>query len=158
MDSLEQLASYRRCNERICGSWRTFQDTRRQRLLERERFGHAAERATESIIEDLFTLVLDWTLGNINHQVGYADILLTRLGTKVKWPTADSTHSRARRRPTRARALGYDAAGSPNFRQCISDRCVTDICLARKMPRLDGTSEAPTIATETVRCTPDGSV
>lgn len=82
MSGFEQLASYRRCNERICSSWRSFQDTRLERLREHERFGHAAERATESVIEDLFTTVLDWTPGDLNHQVGYADLLLTRLGIK----------------------------------------------------------------------------
>ncbi len=82
MDSFEQLASYRRCSERICGSWGSFQAMRQQRLREQQRFGHAAERATERIIEDLFTTVLDWTPGDLNHQVGYADILLTRLGIK----------------------------------------------------------------------------
>jgi hypothetical protein len=82
METLEHLASYRRCTGRIGANWQAFQDKRLDRLRERERFGHAAERATENIIEDLFTLVLDWSLGDINHQVGYADILLTRLGIK----------------------------------------------------------------------------
>lgn len=80
--TFEDLASYRRCTERIGVNWPAFQDKRLDRLRERERFGHGAERATENIVEDLFTLVLDWSLADINHQVGYADILLTRLGIK----------------------------------------------------------------------------
>lgn len=63
-------------------NWQTFQDTRLQRLREQERFGHAAERAAENVIEDLFTTVLDWAKSDINHQVSYADLLLTRLGIK----------------------------------------------------------------------------
>lgn len=82
MERVENLAAYRRCVERISASWHQFQARRLERLRERERFGHAAERATESIIEDLFTEVLDWSIGDVNHQVGYADILLSRLGVK----------------------------------------------------------------------------
>jgi len=82
MAGLDHLATYQRCNARICANWRTFQEDRLQHLRERERFSHAAERATENVIESLFTTVLDWSAGDINHQVGYADILLTRLGIK----------------------------------------------------------------------------
>lgn len=82
MGEFEHLAAYRRCNERICANWRSFQELREQRLAERLRFGHAAEAATERILEDLLMTVLDWGAGEINHQVGYADILLTRLGIK----------------------------------------------------------------------------
>jgi hypothetical protein len=78
----EHLAAYRRCNERVCANWRAFQELRQQRLAEQLRFGHAAEGATERVLEDLLTTVLDWSAGEINHQVGYADILLTRLGIK----------------------------------------------------------------------------
>jgi hypothetical protein len=63
-------------------SWPEFQEKRRNRLRERERFEHAAERATEAILEDLFTGPLDWTIADLNHQVGYVDILLSRLGIK----------------------------------------------------------------------------
>jgi hypothetical protein len=82
MSTEEHLAAYRICNERIAGAWEDFQGKRLERLRERERFGHAAEQATESILEDLFTLVLDWSIGDINHQVGRADLMLTRLGIK----------------------------------------------------------------------------
>lgn len=82
MAATDQLAAYRSCSARIAGAWEEFQERRHQRLRERERFGHAAEQATESILEDLFTLVLDWTVGDINHQVGRADLILTRLGIK----------------------------------------------------------------------------
>ena len=34
------------------------------------------------MVEDLFTIVLGWNLGDINNQVDYADIVVTRLGIK----------------------------------------------------------------------------
>ena len=39
---------------------------------------NAAEKVAEDIVGDLFTQVLDWSLADFNHQVGYADILLSR--------------------------------------------------------------------------------
>jgi hypothetical protein len=44
--------------------------------------GTPRRERTERILEDLLTIVLDWSASEINHQVGYADILLTRLGIK----------------------------------------------------------------------------
>ena len=35
-----------------------------------------------NILEDLFTGPLDWSLADVNYQVDYADLLLTRLGVK----------------------------------------------------------------------------
>src|SRR5262249_39486804 len=78
---------------------------RRLRLRERERYGHAAERATEEILEDLFTNVLDWSVGDLNHQVGYADLLLTRLGIKYLIVEAKRPGSLAWSRPAVERAL-----------------------------------------------------
>jgi hypothetical protein len=54
MGTEEHLAAYRVCNERIAGAWDGFQAKRLERLRERERFAHAAEQATEGILEDLF--------------------------------------------------------------------------------------------------------
>lgn len=82
MSGVAGLASHHRCLDRLEKRWAEFQTRRRSRLQERERFGHAAERATEAILEDLFTGPLDWTLSDLNHQVGYTDILLSRLGIK----------------------------------------------------------------------------
>lgn len=103
MDSGDHLATHRRCSERICANWSSFQARRLERLRERDRFGHAAEKATESIVEDLCTMVLDWEVGDINHQVRYADILLTRLGIKyliveAKRPGAIAWNAAARER------------------------------------------------------------
>lgn len=82
MAQIEKLASYRRCLRHMQAAWPAFQTRRAMRLRERLRYGHAAERATEEILEDLFTTVLDWSIGDLNHQVGHADLLLSRLGIK----------------------------------------------------------------------------
>jgi hypothetical protein len=68
--------------------------------MQQERYGAAAEKVAENILEDLFTLVLDWPLSDINNQVGYADLLLTSLGIKyliveVKRPGALAWNRRA---------------------------------------------------------------
>jgi len=105
MDSSEHLASYRQCAGRICESWGTFQALRQERLRERERFSHAAEQATESILEDLFTTVLDWQIGDINHQVDYADLMLTRLGIRYVIIEAKRPGSLAWNQAAREQAL-----------------------------------------------------
>lgn len=76
------LASYRRCCDRLTAQWPGFLARRDQRLAEQRRFGTAAEKVAENILEDLFTTVLDWRLSEVNHQVRYADLVLTRLGVK----------------------------------------------------------------------------
>lgn len=78
----EHLASYHRCCERIHASWPAFLKKREQRLEQQRRHGEASEKVAENILEDLFTLVLDWPLSNFNNQVERADIVLTDLGIK----------------------------------------------------------------------------
>src|SRR6266496_3465211 len=79
---VNDLASYRRVVARMTAHWAAFQAKRKERLMQQERHGVAAERVAENILEDLFTLVLDWKLADINNQVDYADLMLTRLGIK----------------------------------------------------------------------------
>jgi hypothetical protein len=79
---VQHLASYQRCAERIRATWPAFRNRRDERLRQQERQGAAAEKVTENIVEDLLTIPLDWQLGDLNNQVGYADLLLTRLGIK----------------------------------------------------------------------------
>jgi hypothetical protein len=80
--SLEQLATYHRLNERLSICWPAFVAKRHDRLVQAGRLGHAAEKVAEGILEDLFTGPLDWSLADVNYQVDYADLLLTRLGIK----------------------------------------------------------------------------
>lgn len=95
-----RLTSYKRCQGKIADAWPAFQARRRERLAQRERFGTAAEKVAENILEDLFTMVLDWSLSEVNNQVDYADIVLTRLGVKqlvveVKRPGALAWNERS---------------------------------------------------------------
>jgi hypothetical protein len=58
------------------------------------------EKVAENIIEDLFTTVLDWSLADVNLQVGRADVVLSELGIKrlvleVKRPSSLVWHRRA---------------------------------------------------------------
>ena len=63
-------------------AWAGFQAKRWERLAQQARLGTAAEKVTENILEDLFTMVLDWRLSEVNVQPGYAGLALTRLGAK----------------------------------------------------------------------------
>lgn len=107
-----QLASYRRCSERITHSWPAFVTQRSERMRQ-GLFGAPVEKVAENILEDLFTKVLDWNLADVNLQVGRADIVLSELGIKrlvleVKRPGSLAWH-----RPAVAaaldQALGYAA-------------------------------------------------
>jgi hypothetical protein len=108
----EDLASHRRCLERITAHWPAFAAKRLDRLRQWERHGAAAEKVAENVLEDLFCEVLDWRLADIDYQVGYADLLLTRLGVKhlvvevkrpgaLAWhrPAVDAALEQAQRRP-----------------------------------------------------------
>jgi hypothetical protein len=79
---LENLASYRHTVDRIRSNWSAFLEKRRERLIQQDRHGTAAEKVAENILEDMLTMVLGWSLSDVNNQVGYADLLLTRLGIK----------------------------------------------------------------------------
>lgn len=80
--SVHELASYRHGVERIRATWRGFLEKRAQRLEQQHRHGVAAERVAENIVEDLFTVVLDWSLSDINNQIGYADLVVSDQGIK----------------------------------------------------------------------------
>lgn len=98
--AVASLASYRHCCDRPTAAWPAFLARRHERLAQQRRFGTAAEKVAENILEDLFTLVLDWHLCEVNNQVGYADLVLTRLGVKhliveVKRPGALAWNERS---------------------------------------------------------------
>lgn len=82
MTTVVSLASYRRCCDHLKASWPAFVAKRQERLAQQRRYGSASEKVAENILEDLFTLVLDWSLTEVNNQVRYADLILTRLGIK----------------------------------------------------------------------------
>jgi hypothetical protein len=76
------LASYRKFIGRLPTSWPAFLNQRQTRLVQQERNGAAAEKVAENIVEDFFTVALDWDLGDLNNQLQYADIVLTSLSIK----------------------------------------------------------------------------
>ena len=82
MNAIEGLASYRRLQERIHSNWNQFLTARTEHLRQDGRYGDASEKVTENILADLFTIVLDWQQGDLNHQVEYADLVLSTFGLK----------------------------------------------------------------------------
>jgi len=61
-------------------AWAGFQAKRWEHLARQARLGTAAEKVAENILEDLFTMVLDWRLSEVNVQAGHSGLALTRLG------------------------------------------------------------------------------
>jgi hypothetical protein len=63
-------------------AWAGLQAKRWERLAQQARLGTAAEKVAGNILEDLFTMVLDWRLSEVHNQAGCAGLTLTRLGAK----------------------------------------------------------------------------
>lgn len=63
-------------------TWAGFQARRWERLAQQARLGTAAEKVAGNILEDLFTMVLDWRQSEVHHPAGSAGLALTRLGAK----------------------------------------------------------------------------
>src|SRR5579885_2835625 len=80
--AIEKLASYQHCIQRIQAHWPAFLQKRSQRLAQQERHRVASEKVAENIAEDLLTEVLDWEIADLNNQVEYADLVLTKAGIK----------------------------------------------------------------------------
>ncbi len=100
MTTYKRLSSYHTAVARIQTNWPGFQRKRDARLEQQKRYGAAAEAVAERILEDLFTEVLDWGVKDLNNQVGYADLSLSKLGIKrliveVKRPGALAWNQRA---------------------------------------------------------------
>ncbi|HXM54498.1 MAG TPA: hypothetical protein VOB72_03850 [Candidatus Dormibacteraeota bacterium] len=76
------LAGYRRCLEHMRAAWRPFAARRRQWLAQDGRGGPAVEKVAENILQDLFTNVLDWSISDVNNQLGRADLVLAHLGMR----------------------------------------------------------------------------
>ncbi len=98
--TLHHLATYRHFLEKCSASWPAFLAKRKERLVQWERQGRVAEKVSENILEDLFTVVLDWNIADLNYQVDYADIVLTHFGIKrllleAKRPAALAWNRRA---------------------------------------------------------------
>ncbi len=115
MDEIQEqthnLASFRKFIGTVPDTWPTFLQNRQLRLAQQERNGVAAEKVAENIVEDFFTVALDWSISDINNQLQYADIVLTNNGIKrmvvevkrpgsLRWdhlPSIEQALSQARR-------------------------------------------------------------
>jgi len=107
-DELEGLAGYRRCRDQIRNAWPGFLARRAERL-QPHLFGNTPEKITETILEDLFTNVLDWPLSGFNPQVNFADIVLSDLSIRWLVVEAKRPNSLARNRPVVERAIDQAA-------------------------------------------------
>lgn len=77
-DHLNKLAQFRHFISRAEATWPEFLARRRERLVQAARNEGAAEKVAEDILADFLTIALDWNIQDFNHQVGRADIILTR--------------------------------------------------------------------------------
>lgn len=104
-EKLENLAGYRRCAERIRTAWPAFLARRAERLQPHPLLNNTPEKITETILEDLFTNVLDWSLSGFNPQVEFADIVLSDVGIRRLIVEAKRPNSLARNRLPIERAI-----------------------------------------------------
>ncbi len=112
---LESLATYRRLAERVRAAWPEFQKRRIERLKPHPTYMEApAEKVTEGILEDLFTMVLDWPISNLSPQVEHADFVLSDHG--IRWIIIEAkrpgafTASPVQLKNAIAQAAGYAAS------------------------------------------------
>ncbi len=103
---MAMLASQQKCEDRIQTKWNPFQAKRRQCLEQGNRFGTAAEKITIALLEDLLTEVLDWSLADLNHEIEYADLVVTQHGIKMLVIEAKRSGNLAWNQHTIAEALG----------------------------------------------------
>jgi len=81
-EHISKLAQFRNFISHAETTWPAFQALRAERLTQAQRNGGAAEKVAEDILGDFFTTALDWGVSDLNHQVGRADLILTRSGIK----------------------------------------------------------------------------
>lgn len=79
---IAELSCFRKFLARAGSGWVEFQKRRSERLAQVARNGSAPEKIAEDILGDFFTIALDWELGDLNNQVQYADLVLTKAGLK----------------------------------------------------------------------------
>lgn len=80
INELLKLSQYNKFVKHAEASWSEFQARRNDRLVQAGRNDGASEKVAENILGDLFTVALDWNLSDVNYQLHYADMVLTRSG------------------------------------------------------------------------------
>jgi len=81
-EHLNNLALSRKFVDHISANWSAFLERRHERLAQASRNAGAPEKVAENILDDFFTIALDWRLEDLNNQVHYADLVLTTNGLK----------------------------------------------------------------------------
>lgn len=77
-EDYQELATYKTHAERVKANWPDFLQRREEMLMQVGRFGGAPEKAAETIMGTLLTDVLDWQTRDLNWQLSYADLVVTR--------------------------------------------------------------------------------
>ncbi|MGH8126311.1 MAG: hypothetical protein ACREPK_10760 [Rhodanobacteraceae bacterium] len=77
-DNYRELATYKAHAIGLSDRWSAFRSRREDMLAQARRFGAVPEKATEIIVGTLLTEVLDWTTHDLNWQLAYADLVVTR--------------------------------------------------------------------------------
>jgi hypothetical protein len=98
--TVSNLSTFQKFNFDLTQRWQLFQGRRSTRLTQEARYGSASEKVAEDILQDFFTIALDWQLESMNNQIGYADMVLTHMGIKrliveVKRPGSLSWNTKA---------------------------------------------------------------
>ena len=122
--AVAKLATFRKFAERLPLAWPAFLSQRQLRLVQQERNGTAAEKVAENILEDFFTVALDWAMSDLNNQLHYADIVLTKQGIKRLLIEVKRPGSLNWDQPSLERAL--DQARQYADEQCVRSIAVSD--------------------------------
>ena len=77
-EDYQELATYKAHAERVKANWPDFLQRREDMLMQAGRFGGVPEKAAETIVGALLTDVLDWQTRDLNWQLSYADLVVTR--------------------------------------------------------------------------------
>jgi hypothetical protein len=98
--TVASLTCYQRCCDRVAAAWPAFLGKRQDRLAQQRRYGTATETLAGNIVQDLFTMVLNWSLNEVNNQVGDVDLVLARHGVTylivgLKYPGALAWNERS---------------------------------------------------------------
>lgn len=101
----EDLALRKKFITHASSVWHEFLKRRNDRLKQQNRPGGGAEKIVENILEDLFIIVLQWPLSDINHQIGGADLIFTSCGIKQLVIEAKRPNSLTWKTPAIERAL-----------------------------------------------------
>ncbi|MHB1950022.1 MAG: hypothetical protein ACYCQK_00955 [Acidiferrobacteraceae bacterium] len=124
MGDYQGLATYRNCVTRCEAHWQEFLAQRRSMFAQAEQFGRNPEKVAENVLACLFTSVLDWRTEDLNWQVGYADLVVTR--NAMKYLLVEAKHPGSFSRTGKALEHAVSQAWTYADRQCVKRIAVSD--------------------------------